>query len=89
MRYSLFTGAEGLHHPTKQMTNAQKNYSFIRSADVQTRDAIFAAIGSHYGISRSEVQDEVTGADAEHLLDYLTGSVRTATSLLMRRAGLA
>jgi len=31
----------------------------------------------------------VTNADAEHLLDYLTGSVRTATSLLMRRAGLA
>jgi hypothetical protein len=71
------------------MTNAQKNHSFLCSTDVQTRDAIFAAIGSHYGISRSEVQDEVTGADAEHLLDYLTGSIRTATSLLMRRAGLA
>jgi hypothetical protein len=71
------------------MTNAQKNFSFLRSADVQTRDVIFAAIGSHYGITRNEVQDEVTGADAEHLLDYLTGSVRTATSLLMRRANLA
>jgi hypothetical protein len=71
------------------MTNAQKNIAFLRSADVQTRDAIFTAIGNHYGITRSEVQDEVTGADAEHLLDYLTGSVRTATSLLMRRANLA
>jgi hypothetical protein len=71
------------------MTNAQKNFSFLRSADAQTREAIFAAIGNHYGITRDEVQDEVTNADAEHLLDYLTGSVRTATSLLMRRAGLA
>jgi len=71
------------------MTNAQKNFSFLRSADVQTRDAIFAAIGNQYGITRNEVQDEVTGADAEHLLDYLTGSVRAATSLLMRRANLA
>jgi hypothetical protein len=71
------------------MTNAKKNYSFLRSADVQTREAVFAAIGNHYGITRSEAQDEVTSADAEHLLDYLTGSVRTATSVLMRRANLA
>jgi hypothetical protein len=71
------------------MTNAQKNYSFLRSADVQTRNTIFAAIGTHYGIAPSEAQDEVTSTDAEHLLDYLTGSVRAATSLLMRRAGLA
>ena len=71
------------------MTNAQKNYSFLCAADVQTRDAILAAISGHYGITRSEAQDEVFNADAEHLLDYLTGSVRAATSLLMRRAGLA
>ena len=71
------------------MTNAQKNYAFLRNADAQTREQIFAAIGNHYGITRSEVQDEVTGVDAEHLLDYLTGPVRAATSLLMCRAGLA
>ena len=71
------------------MTNAQKNYSFLCSADVQTREAIFSAISSHYGITRNEVQEEVTGVDAEHLLDYLTGSIRNATSLLMRRANLA
>jgi hypothetical protein len=71
------------------MTNAQKNYSFLRFADVQTREAIFAAIGNHYGITRNEVQNELTSADAEHLLDYLSGSVRTATSMLMRRANLA
>lgn len=70
------------------MTNAQKNYSFLCSVDVETREAIFSAIGSHYGITRSEVQEEVTGINAEHLLDYLTGSIRTATSLLMRRANL-
>lgn len=71
------------------MTNAQKNYAFLRNASTATRNEILGAIGSHYGITRSEVQDEITSADAEHLLDYLTGSVRTATSLLMRRAGLA
>lgn len=71
------------------MTNAQKNYSFIRSASSSVRQEIFQNVASNYGITCSEAMNEIIQADAEHLLDYLTGSVRTATSVLMRRAGLA
>jgi hypothetical protein len=71
------------------MTNAQKTYGFFRIADVRIREEIINSIANNYGISRSEAFDEVTAPDAEHLLDYLTGSVRSAASVLMQRAGLA
>jgi hypothetical protein len=71
------------------MTNAQKTYGFLRNADARVRDQIIGNITSHYGISRSEAFDEVTDPDAEHLLDYLTEPVRSATRVLMQRAGIA
>jgi len=71
------------------MTNAQKTYGFLRIADARVRDEIINNITSRYGISRSEAFDEVTAPDAEHLLDYLTGPVRSATHVLMQRAGLS
>jgi len=71
------------------MTNAQKNYFFLRNADAATRDSILAGIADHYGIGRSEAFDEVTHPEAEHLLDYLTGSLRSAVSLLMQRSRLS
>jgi predicted DsbA family dithiol-disulfide isomerase len=70
-------------------TNAQKNYLFFRNADVKTREAVLANIADHYGITRSEAHAEITDPGAEHLLDYLTGPVRTATYALMLQAGLA
>ena len=89
--YSKGTGGEDASTttPPPAMTNAQQTYAFLRSADTSTRDSIIDSIAAHYQISRSEAFDEVTAAGAEHLLDYLTGSVRAATSVLMQRAGLA
>jgi hypothetical protein len=89
MRYSMETAGEALHNPLQTMTNAQKTYGFLRSADDRVRDQIIGNITSHYGISRSEAFDEVTDPDAEHLLDYLTEPVRSATRVLMQRAGIA
>jgi hypothetical protein len=93
--YALFSGGgPAVLFPAQAMTttaltNAQKTYIFLRNADAVTRASITGSIAERYGISNSEVFDEVTATGAEHLLDYLTGSVRSATSALMQRSGLA
>jgi len=56
--------------------------------DSKSRAAILANIASHYGISSEDAFAEVTDKDAEHLLDYVTGSTRAATSVLIQRHGL-
>jgi len=71
------------------MNNAQINKTFLETTDAKTKNEVLSAIASHYGISKVEAMDEVCYEDAEHLLDYLTGSVRLAISLLMKRHRLA
>lgn len=71
------------------MSNGQKTMAFFSSIDFKTQGAILAAIATHYGISSVEAFEEVTDNEAEHLLDYLTNEVRTATRLLMKRHGFA
>lgn len=70
------------------MTNAQRNSQFLNTTDEATRNAILANIAAHYGITSESAFEEVTDADAEHLLDYVTREERYATSLLMKRHGL-
>ena len=70
------------------MTNAQTNKAFLNATDAKTRAMILANIAAHYGITSSEAFEEVTDDEAEHLLDYVTGAERTATSVLMQRHGL-
>ena len=62
---------------------------FLGSIDSETRNAIISNIANHYGISESQALAEVTDDEAASLLDYLTGITRTATSLLMKRHGIA
>ena len=71
------------------MTNSAQNPAFLAKLDSKTRAEILNAIATHYGITNEEAMEEVTHEEAESLLDYLTGSVRTATSLLMKRHGIA
>jgi len=61
---------------------------FLAIIDAATKAAILANIAKHYGITTDQAFAEVTDADAEHLLDYVTGSTRAATSALMQRHGL-
>ena len=70
------------------MTNAQINAKFLSATDSATKQAVLANIANHYGISVQEAFDEVTGAEAEYLLDYVTGPQRAAVSVLMKRHGL-
>jgi len=71
------------------MTDAAITKKFFSVTDAKTKSDVLKAIAKHYGISPEQAFDEVTDDEAEHLLDYLTGAVRTATSLLMKRHGLA
>ena len=71
------------------MSNNTATSTFFAATDAKTKTNILAAIAAHYGITESEAFEEVTDEEAESLLDYLTGSIRTATSLLMQRHGIA
>ena len=70
------------------MTNAERNIAFLAATDAATEHEVLEAIAIHYGIDNDAARAEVTDADAEHLLDYLVGPIRSAVSVLMRRRGL-
>ena len=69
------------------MTNAQLNARFLAIIDPATRKAILGNIAKHYGITPAEVFAEVTADEAEHLLDYVTGPMREAASVIMQMHG--
>ncbi|MDO9178664.1 MAG: hypothetical protein Q7U16_10200 [Agitococcus sp.] len=71
------------------MTNQETNKKFLSITDAGTRDEVLLAIANHYGITKAEALEEVTQDEAEHLLDYLTETHRTAIHVLMSRHGLA
>lgn len=70
------------------MTASQKNAAFLAATDAATRRDVLNSIAQHYGITAEDAYEEVTDPEAEHLLDYLTGSVRSAVSVLMQRHSL-
>jgi hypothetical protein len=81
-------------HPIKsqketqmKLTNSQINKAFLTATDSKTKDSILTAIAKHYGISKEDAFSEIIDDEAEHLLDYLTGSIRDAAHVLMRRHG--
>jgi hypothetical protein len=70
--------------------NHKNTKAFLAKIDRDTRDGILRSIAAHYGCSTAMAYDAITDdEEAEHLLDYLTGSVRAATSVLMRRHGFS
>jgi len=69
--------------------NATTTKAFFAKTDAKTRNEILSSIASHYGITNEQAYAEVTDNEAESLLDYLTGSVRTAPHLLYKRHGLS
>jgi len=63
------------------MTQGKINEMFLEVLDTKTCNAVIENIAAHYGISVNDAIDEVIDDEAESIMDYLTGSVRTATSL--------
>lgn len=64
---------------------ANRNEEFLSAVDSNFRAAILNSIAEHYQVSTAEVLDEVTGEDAEDLLEYMVEPQRSATSVLMQR----
>jgi hypothetical protein len=61
--------------------------NFLAAITPEAKSMILTTIAKHYGISVAEAYDEVVDPEAECLLDYLTGSSRLATSVLMQKHG--
>lgn len=70
------------------MNNAAKNKTFLDSIAPETKRDILANIADTYGITHTQAYAEVTDEDAEHLLDYVTGPIRTGASVFMGQMGL-
>lgn len=66
------------------MTNAEINKHFLSVITLKLRDSILSAIAAHYGITKEEALEEVTDAEAELLVEYLTGPIQTQTYSLMK-----
>ena len=77
-----------INHGDADMTASQTTAKFLAAIDAATKSAILSNIASNYGISQSAAYDEVTDDEAEHLLEYVTGPQRAATSALMQRHGM-
>lgn len=71
------------------MPNHEITKRFLGATDSKTKTLIIEQIASHYGITSAAALEEITGVEAESLLDYLTGPIRSATHVLMKRHGLA
>lgn len=69
-------------------TNAAKNKTFLDTVAPETKRDILQNIAEHYGITPAQAYEEVTDEDAEHLLDYVTGPLRTGASVFMGQMGL-
>ena len=67
------------------MKNATLTSLFLNSTDLKVKNEILTNIANHYGISIEQAYEEVTYEDAESLLDYLTGSIRSSVSVLIQR----
>jgi hypothetical protein len=68
-------------------SNAAINRAFLNAIDAATRNKILSSIGKHYDMTAKEAMEEVTHAEAEHLLDYMIEPMRSATYVIMQRHG--
>jgi len=66
-----------------------QNRAFLGKVDARTRSEILANIAAHYGISASEAMAEVSSDESEHLLEYVTGAMRSAVSILVQKYGFS
>lgn len=71
------------------MANNEITRKFFSLTDAKTKQSILKTISAHYGITEQQAEAEVLDPEAESLLDYLTGSTRSATHVLMKRHNLA
>jgi hypothetical protein len=69
----------------KTMTNSKLTIAFLNSLDSKTKNSILSNIANHYGITENQAYEEVIDEDAESIMDYITGSIRTTVSLFFNQ----
>lgn len=82
---TVASGTPSQPQPQPANSNGEVNRAFLAATDATTRTKVLGEIAAHYGITEKEAFDEVVDQNAEHLLDYLRGATRSATSVLMQR----
>lgn len=70
------------------MAATNRNKEFLDVVDAKTKAEIINSIAVHYDRTPEVILEEVTGADAHHLLEYMVEPMRSATSVLMQRHGM-
>jgi len=70
------------------MKNHEITLRLFQVTDADTKRDLLQNIANHYGITPQEAEAEVTDPEAEHLLDYVTGPMRAAAHVIMKRHGL-
>ena len=64
-----------------------KTANFLNEISGSLQTTIVRNIAEHYGISESDAREEITAEYAEHLLDYITGNLRSSIQALMVSKG--
>jgi len=59
------------------MTNAESNKKFLASVDAKSKDMILLVLAKNYWNASAEIYDDLIDADAENILDYMTGGYRS------------
>lgn len=67
------------------MNNAQINIEFLKSLDLKIKNQILSNIANHYGISNDDAYNEIVDPDAESIMDYVTGPIRSTVSLFFNK----
>lgn len=67
------------------MTNSNFTIAFLNSIDLKTKNEILSNIANHYGVTNQQAYEEVIDEDAENLIDYITGSIRSSVSVLVKQ----
>lgn len=69
------------------MTTGAKNKAYLDSLTATQKATILYNVASNYMINTGMALEEITGEEAESLLDYLSGDLRTEVYGHMLRKG--
>jgi hypothetical protein len=67
------------------MKNSTFTIAFLNSTDLNVKNEILSNIANHYGITNEQAYEEVIDEEAESLIDYVNGNIRSAISVLIQK----
>ena len=70
---------------TTNLNNGKINKLFLLTLDQRLYNEIVGSMANHYGISINEAADELFDEEAENILEYLQGNIRSACNVLFQK----